>query len=68
MLEATPGAWIALIVFDGATASAEAALRQAFLPVLAISLTDLLEQMRESSFAEVVRRLRNQAVHGSRRS
>jgi len=34
------------------------------LPVLAASLETLLERMRTSSFAEVVRDLRNQAVHG----
>ncbi|MFJ3981343.1 hypothetical protein [Streptomyces fungicidicus] len=33
-------------------------------PVLAIPLETLLERMRTSSFAEVVRDLRNQAVHG----
>jgi hypothetical protein len=32
--------------------------------VLAITLPELLRQMRTASFAEVVRRLRNRAVHG----
>jgi hypothetical protein len=33
-------------------------------PVLGISLQKLLEAMRENSFAEVVRELRNRSVHG----
>ncbi len=33
-------------------------------PVLGISLRKLLEEMRDSSFAEVVRELRNRSVHG----
>ncbi|MFI8186488.1 hypothetical protein ACIF70_39270 [Actinacidiphila glaucinigra] len=40
------------------------ALKEVTFPVLAISLETLLERMRTSSFAEVVRDLRNRAVHG----
>ncbi|MFE5596086.1 hypothetical protein [Streptomyces sp. NPDC056549] len=39
-------------------------LKEATFPVLTISLEMLLERMRTSSFAEVVRDLRNRAVHG----
>jgi hypothetical protein len=42
-------------------------LEQARLPVLAISLQELLRRMGSASFAEVVRDLRNRAVHGVRR-
>ncbi|MBT2399345.1 hypothetical protein [Streptomyces sp. ISL-100] len=40
------------------------ALEETTFPVLTVSLPALLERMRTSSFAEVVRDLRNRAVHG----
>ncbi|MFD6791529.1 hypothetical protein [Streptomyces anthocyanicus] len=40
------------------------ALEKDLFPVMAISLETLLERMRTSSFAEVVRDLRRRAVHG----
>ncbi|TVZ05064.1 hypothetical protein EAS64_10610 [Trebonia kvetii] len=41
-----------------------AALRDARFPVLAVSLSELLARMRNASFAEAVRLLRSQSVHG----
>ncbi|MFP3985972.1 hypothetical protein U9R90_00335 [Streptomyces sp. E11-3] len=56
----------ALLVYLDPPTNAEfhEALRVPSFPVLTISLETLLERMRASSFAEVVRDLRNRAVHG----
>jgi tetratricopeptide (TPR) repeat protein/transcriptional regulator with XRE-family HTH domain len=54
----------ALIVLLEPTTPDPAALSVARFPVLAITLNDLLSGMRTESFAEVVRRLRNQGIHG----
>jgi hypothetical protein len=61
-LDAAAGIHVALIAYlDPPTAGA---LRAVQFPALAVSLTALLGQMRDRSFAEVVRGLRNQSVHG----
>lgn len=61
-LPLNPKARVALLVFlEPATNSL---LKDVPYPVLAISLRELLERMRTASFAEVVRDLRNRAVHG----
>lgn len=61
-LHQAPGARAGLIVFE--EASGGGPVDGLNWPVLAISLEDLLSQMRERSFAEVVRSLRNRSVHG----
>lgn len=61
-LRVSPGARVALLVFLEPAATSR--LKDVPFPVLAISLQELLESMRTSSFAEVVRDLRNRAVHG----
>jgi hypothetical protein len=64
-LRAAPTAQVALIVYLDPTGADPAALLQAArFPVLAISLSGLLGRMRTSSFAEVIRDLRNRSVHG----
>lgn len=62
-LAKSPHSRLTLIVYlDGATTSSEA-LRMVPYPILAISLQELLSRMQSSSFAEVVRQLRNASVH-----
>lgn len=61
-LRVSPRARVALLVF--LEPAATSLLKDVPYPVLAISLRDLLESMRTASFAEVVRDLRNHAVHG----
>jgi predicted nucleotide-binding protein len=63
-LHTTSSAQVVLIVYLDSERSSSSALEMAKYPVLAISLVDLLVQMRKSSFAEVVRHLRNRSVHG----
>ena len=53
-----------MIVYIEGRPSDTQTLRKAHFPVLAIALPELLERMRTSSFAEVVRDLRNRSVHG----
>ncbi len=61
-LHQTPGARVALVVSLDETAAVKAALLR--WPVLWISLADLLRRMRDESFPEVIRDLRNRSVHG----
>jgi hypothetical protein len=61
-LRVSPGARVALLVFLELAPTSQ--LKDVPFPVLAISLQELLESMRTSSFAEVVRDLRNRALHG----
>ena len=61
-LRLSPRARVALLV--SLEPAAPSLLKDIPYPVLAISLRELLESMRTASFAEVVRDLRNQAVHG----
>jgi nucleoside 2-deoxyribosyltransferase len=63
-LTAVPNARAALIVYLESTSASRAVLQEAHFPVLAISLSDLLERMKTTSFGEVVRYLRNRSVHG----
>ena len=63
-LRLTPGVRTALIVH--LEPETNSLLEDAPYPVLAISLRNLLERMRTASFAEVVRDLRNHAIHGRR--
>lgn len=63
-LYVNPQAHVGLIVYLDVGKTSRAALDLARFPVLAISLLDLLGMMRTESFAEVIRRLRNQSVHG----
>jgi hypothetical protein len=65
VVQAHPSAHAALIVYLEQPADTRAALSAARFPVLAISLSELLARMRKASFAEVVRQLRSQAVHGA---
>lgn len=59
----SPRIHLMLIVYlDEAITSSEA-LRVVPYPILAISLQELLSRMQRSSFAEVVRELRNASVH-----
>jgi hypothetical protein len=61
-LHQVPGARLGLLVhLDAASPSEVPGLNY---PILAICLTELLERMRTRSFAQVVRDLRNEAVHG----
>jgi hypothetical protein len=64
-LDAHPTARMALVVsllpIEGRSVKGQGA---GTYPVLAIELRDLLERMRTSSFAEVVRAMRNRSVHG----
>ena len=62
-LRATSSARVALIVYLDPASPGPGELQAAF-PVLAISLPELLGQMRGASVAEVVRQLRNRSVHG----
>lgn len=68
MLLATTTGRAALLVFLEPAVPSAALLSEVRFPLLAISLRELLERMRTSSFAEVVRGLRNRAVHGTRLS
>jgi hypothetical protein len=61
-LRVSPRARVALLV--SLEPAATSLLKDIPYPVLAISLRELLESMRTASFAEVVRDLRNHAVHG----
>ena len=63
-LHVNPQAHVGLIVYLDTGKTSRAALDIARFPVLAIPLLDLLGMMRAESFAEVIRRLRNQSVHG----
>ena len=54
-----------MIVYIEARPSDTQTLRKAHFPVLAIALPELLEQMRTSSFAKVVRNLRNRSVQSA---
>lgn len=63
-LQTNPSAHTALIVVLDPARPDPTALGAARFPVLAISLRDLLERMRTASFAEIMRQLRNQNVHG----
>ncbi len=62
-LHSSPSARLGLIVLteDDTRPSHDIGLAA---PVLAIGLVDLLERLRRQSFAEIVRDLRNQSVHG----
>lgn len=62
-LAKSPHSGLALIIHLDPAVSGVDALRKVPLPVLAISLQELLGRMRGSSFAEVVRQLRNASVH-----
>ncbi len=64
MAQAHPSARTVLLVYLDQLETDPAALREARLPVLAVSFGELLARMRDASFAEVVRQLRNQSVHG----
>jgi hypothetical protein len=63
-----PTARLALLVYllpsPDAVVAAEREMTRASYPVLAISLEELIRRMASASFAEVVRDLRNQSVHG----
>jgi hypothetical protein len=61
-LDDHPSARLALLVYIEQSSQAE--LAQARYPVLVISIQELLERMGESSFAAVVRDLRNRSAHG----
>jgi hypothetical protein len=64
MAQAHLSARTVLLIYLDQLETDPAALREARLPVLAVSLRELLARMRDASFAEVVRQLRNQSVHG----
>jgi hypothetical protein len=64
LLRLSPNARVILLVFLDPAVPAAALLNELPFPILAISLHELLERMRSSSFAEVVRDLRNRSVHG----
>lgn len=61
-LHQTPGARVVLVVSLDETPPVTGALLR--WPILWISLTDLLGRMRDESFPEVIRDLRNRSVHG----
>lgn len=63
-LHSTPSARLALVIYVEPTPADDKAIQATRFPVLAISLGEMLEQMRTRSFAEVVRDLRNRSVHG----
>jgi hypothetical protein len=55
--------WV-LLLYLRATEEAAQILKSS--PILAMPIGDFLEQLRSSSFGEVIRRLRNETVHGVR--
>ncbi|WP_439658205.1 hypothetical protein ACSHWB_38305 [Lentzea sp. HUAS TT2] len=59
---------LALIVYLDTSVSSSNAQRLSPFPVLAISLQELLTRMHGSSFAEIIRQLRNASVHGVHKS
>ena len=63
-LHLTAGARVALIVYLAVDPADAHVVLETRFPVLAIQLDELLGRMRSSSFAEVVRDLRNQSIHG----
>jgi hypothetical protein len=63
-LHAIPNARVALIVYLDPTSTDVAVVQRVRFPVLAIALQDLIGRMRNASFAEVVRDLRNRSIHG----
>ena len=65
MAQAHPSARTVLLVYLDQLETDPAVLSEARLPVLAVSFGELLTRMRDTSFAEVVRQLRNQSVHGA---
>lgn len=67
-LHLTPGAKIALIVYLTVDPADAHVMLETRFPVLAIQLDQLLSRMRSSSFAEVVRDLRNLSIHGGSRT
>jgi hypothetical protein len=63
-LGVSSNARFALIVYLDTAVATSDAMKVAHIPVLAVSLRDLLARMRTSSFAAVVRDLRNRSAHG----
>lgn len=62
-LEKSSTRW-ALVLYASGSARAFATSRAAMSTVLFLQVSELLERLRDSSFTDVIRQLRNQRIHG----